>query len=231
LAQETFLREYPRIDSNRVQVIHPGVDIRKFSLGNREECRQEMRKKMHLDPKDFLIIFVSMNFEIKGLAELMAGLAKLKSGNQTNNFRLLVIGKGNINKFLKLAQQWEIQDQVLFFGALSKEELARFYLTADVFAMLSKFDTFGITVLEAMAASLPVLVSTKVGAKDVVKQGENGFIIADPASAEEIADRLAFLMDEEARHKMAKESRITACDHSWETVVQKVQSVYEHILN
>ena len=77
-----------------------------------------------------------------------------------------------------------------------------------------------------MAASLPVLISKNVGAKDVVKPGENGFIISHPSGAEEIADRLAFLMAEGVRRELGKKARITAGNHSWEAVAQKILSAY-----
>ncbi len=231
LAKETFLREYPQIDSNQVQIIHPGVDFQRFQILNRDECREEIRRHLRLTPREFLILFVSMNFEIKGLTELMAGLAKLKSKHHVNRFKLLVIGKGNVKKFGKLARQLEITDHILFLGVVPREELIRFYIASDVFSMLSKFDTFGISVLEAMAASLPVIISNNVGARDIVRQGENGFIIANPSFAEEIADRIASLTDEGVRRKLGKESRITAGNHGWEAVAQRVQALYEEILN
>ena len=60
--------------------------------------------------------------------------------------------------------------------------------------MLSRFDTFGMAALDAMAASLPVVLSGNVGAKDLVRDGENGFIVGDPADAAAVADRLAQLL-------------------------------------
>ena len=94
LAREVFLREYPRIEASRVQIVHPGVDIRRFANRDRDQCRQEVRREFGLDPKEFLILFVSMNFEIKGLAELMAGVAKLKSKHRVPPFKLLVMERG-----------------------------------------------------------------------------------------------------------------------------------------
>ena len=50
--------------------------------------------------------------------------------------------------------------------------------------MLSRFDTFGMAALDAMAASLPVVLSGNVGAKDLVRDGVNGFVVGDPADAD-----------------------------------------------
>ena len=70
--------------------------------------------------------------------------------------------------------------------------------------MLSRFDTFGMAALDAMAASLPVVLSGNVGAKDLVRDGENGFIVGDPADAEAVAARLAQLLSTETRKRMGR---------------------------
>ena len=230
LAKEKFLQEYRQIGPDRVQIIHPGVDVQRFERLTRKDCREKVRGHLRIGLKDFVILFVSMNFEIKGLAELMAGVAKFKSKYRINNFKLLITGKGNVKKFWRLAHDLGIQEQALFLGIVPKEKLERIYLASDVFAMLSKFDTFGIAVLEAMAASLPGLISKNVGAKDIVREEENGFIFSLPTSPEEIADRIGYLLDDGIRSKMAKESYITAGCQSWEIVAQKVQNIYDEII-
>ena len=59
-----------------------------------------------------------------------------------------------------------------------------YYLAADVSIVLSAFDTFGMVVLEAMAAGLPVIVSPSVGAKDLMAEGVNGYILPSPQDVE-----------------------------------------------
>jgi len=58
-----------------------------------------------------------------------------------------------------------ISSNIIFTGPVSREKLANIYLAGDIYMMLSKFDTFGMVVLEAMAAGLPVIISRNVGAK------------------------------------------------------------------
>ena len=138
-----------------------------------------------------------MNFEIKGLDALMKGLAVLAGQPSAPPFRLLVAGKGNVRKYRALAASLGIDRQVTFAGVLSRADLPSVFAAADLYAMLSRFDTFGMVVLEAMAASLPVLVSDRVGAKDLVRDGGNGFVLPAGAGPEETARTLAFLLREE----------------------------------
>jgi UDP-glucose:(heptosyl)LPS alpha-1,3-glucosyltransferase len=96
--------------------------------------------------------------------------------------------------------------------------------------MLSRFDTFGMVVLEAMAASLPVLISDRVGARDLVREGINGSVVAADAAPEEIASRLALLLDGSSREKMGRAARETARQNSWDAVAERVLSIYEELL-
>jgi UDP-glucose:(heptosyl)LPS alpha-1,3-glucosyltransferase len=113
---------------------------------------------------------------------------------------------------------------------MPREHLERIYVASDVFSMLSRFDTFGMAALEAMAASLPVIVSGNVGAKDLVRDGENGFTVPDPSEADVVADRIKMMLQNDMRDRMGREARMTAGKYSWETAVAETQAVYEEML-
>ena len=230
LVKEKFFQEYGPVEGKRIQIVYPGVDAQRFQRLDRDECRNEIRRHWDIDAKDLVILFVSMNFEIKGLAELMAGLAKLKSKYPPQKFKLLVIGKGNVKKFRKLARQLGIQNHIRFLGVVHKEALDRIYLAGDIFIMLSKFDTFGIAVLEAMAASLPIAISENVGAKDIVKEGTNGFVLENMNSPDEICDKIGLLLNEELRSRMGDQALKTASRFTWEAAARKVENIYEDLL-
>ncbi|MDD5451812.1 MAG: glycosyltransferase family 4 protein [Desulfovibrionales bacterium] len=227
LAKGKFLQEYREVDPDKVQVIHPGVDIQRFQTVDRQLCRQKIRKKIGMDLSDQVILFVSMNFDIKGLDKLMMGLANFKLRHPSERVKLLVVGKGDDEKYKSLAHNLGIKDQVVFSGVVQKELLDQIYPACDIFSILSKFDTFGMSVLEAMAASLPVMISGNVGAKDLVKEGVNGFVIDNTDNADEIASRIVLMMDEEVRTRMGREAFKTALHNTWEAIVDTVLKVYD----
>jgi len=84
--------------------------------------------------------------------------------------------------------------------------------------------------LDAMAASLPVVLSGNVGAKDLVRDGVNGFVVGDPADAAAVADRFARLLDAGLRQRMGQEAFRTACGQSWDEVARRQIEIYEEIL-
>jgi len=231
LVKEKFLQEYHDIHPNKVQVIHPGVDIQRFQRLNRDSCREEIRKHFGIGSQETVILFVSMNFELKGLDLLMMAVAKFISLYPAKKIKLLIVGKGDVKKFQKFANNLGIGDHVLFAGVVPQEKLDGIYLASDIFSLLSKFDTFGIAVLEAMGAFLPVIISNRVGAKDVIKEGRNGFIIENTAQAEEIANRIHLLTQEEIRQKLGEESFLIASQHTWEVAAEKVKEIYGELFH
>jgi UDP-glucose:(heptosyl)LPS alpha-1,3-glucosyltransferase len=225
---EKFSREFA-VDPSRVRVIHPGIEFARFDLPDRAGKREEIRKKFGIDSGDFLVLFVGMNFELKGLQTTISALAKAKVKLPGKVLKLLVVGKGDQEKYRKIAADLGVGGDVLFAGVQS-EGIEEIYAASEVCALLSGFDTFGMTVLEAMAASLPVIISTQVGAKDIVTDGEHGFIVAKD-DAETVSTQLVSLCDEQRRARMGRAARQRAAEHSWDEVAGKVVTIYEEILS
>ena len=218
---ETF-----QIDERKIRVIHPGVDVERFQSDNPHN-RQEIRDAFGISESDFLILFVGMNFEVKGLDSLLSAIALLKSAYDNNQVKVLVVGKGNNKKYKALAQKLGIGEQLIFSGV--RNDIEKIYQAGDILVMLSKFDTFGMVVTEAMAASLPVIVSDNVGAKDLVVQGENGFVV-DREDIETISSKINLMLNKEKRLEMGKKAHHTALNNTWEQMTLKVLDVYEALL-
>lgn len=229
IAMEAFRQEYSELPG-KWQVVHPGVNVARFSTPDRAECRAEIRGRYGIGASDMLLLFVGMNFEVKGLDTIIEALAKARMARPEANFRLLVVGRGNEGKYRKKAQALGIADAVTFAGT-QVEGLERYYRAADVFVMLSAFDTFGMVVLEAMAAGLPVIVSPKVGAKDLVVEGVNGFILPAPQDADAGADRIVRLADTDRRETMAAAAAQTAAKHDWERLAESMGLLYQEVLS
>lgn len=229
LTEEIFFREYG-VAPERVRVVHPGVAPARYEGLDRSRCREQLARRFGIAPEERIILFVSMNFEIKGLDALLKGLAALAGQPAAPAFRLLVAGKGNVRKYRALAASLGIGGRVIFTGVLPGAELPAVYAAADLYAMLSRFDTFGMVVLEAMAASLPVLVSDRVGARDLVRDGENGFVLPADAGPDELARKLASLLREEVRERMGRAARETARKNTWDAAAARIGAIYAELL-
>jgi UDP-glucose:(heptosyl)LPS alpha-1,3-glucosyltransferase len=116
------------------------------------------------------------------------------------------------------------------FAGPHAEGVEAFYLASDLFMMPSVFDTFGMVVLEAMASRLPVIVSANVGAKDLVEDGVNGFVLPDRLDVDAAAGRIVLLFDAHRRAAMGEAGFRTASLHGWDRLAEKVAGVYEEVL-
>jgi UDP-glucose:(heptosyl)LPS alpha-1,3-glucosyltransferase len=200
IARDRFVAEFPHC-AGRVEVLHPGVDMAGFDRLDRARCRENIRRQFGFQENDAVLLFVGMNFELKGLDPLIAALGRIKAMSTPAPLKLLVVGKGNQNRYLKIARDAGVGEDVCFAGVRT-EAMEEVYLAADFYAMLSAFDTFGMTVLEAMAASLPVIVSKKI----------------------------RFLLDTEKRKVMGANAYQVAQCHTWDAMAQRVTVLYEQIL-
>lgn len=229
LAMDAFRSEYKELPG-KWRPLHPGVDFERFSSPSREACRAEIRARHGIRDEDFLVLFVGMNFEVKGLDTVIRALSLARSSASGASIRLLVVGRGNERKYREMAAAHEVGDAVVFAGTRSKG-LERYYRAADCFAMLSTFDTFGMVVLEAMAAGLPVMISSGVGAKDLVEEGVNGFVLADRADSKAAAGMIASLLDPGRRNVMGKAASRTASAHGWDALAERMKGLYMDALS
>jgi UDP-glucose:(heptosyl)LPS alpha-1,3-glucosyltransferase len=229
IAMQAFREEYKTLPG-KWQIVHPGVDVDRFSTPDRAACREEIRTRYGIGASDLLLLFVGMNFEVKGLDIIIAALAKARAIRPEAKIRLLVVGRGDEKKYGKLAESFGIGEAVVFAGA-QHEGLERFYRAADIFTLFSAFDTFGMVVLEAMAAGLPVIVSPNVGAKDLVEEGVNGFVLQDFRNVDAAAERILQLMNVERRKAMGDAAQLEAGKHTWERLAQQLNEIYELHLN
>ena len=228
IARDLFVEEYP-FAAERTRVMHPGVEIAAFDRLDRRQCRQDMRARFGFLDTDTVLLFVGMNFELKGLEPLILAMGRSKSLAPERPLKLLVVGKGNQEKYRKLAHGSGIGNDIHFAGVI-QEKIAEIYLAADFYALLSTFDTFGMTVLEAMAASLPVIVSPHVGAKDLVQDGVNGFIVGRE-DIDAVSQKILLLLDREKRSIMGDNAHRTAKEHTWDVMAEQIKGLYEEILS
>jgi UDP-glucose:(heptosyl)LPS alpha-1,3-glucosyltransferase len=227
LVKDELLRVY-EIPETRILVIHPGVSTSRFSALDKQACKYEIRKRHNLSPDDIVVLFVGMNFDIKRLKLVLQGVADLipKEG-KASKLKLLVVGRGKTRGYLNLASDLGIANRVIFAGLT--REVEKYYLASDIFAMPSVFDTFGIAVLEAMAAGLPVIITRKVGARDVIDHGVQGFVLEENPSVFDFSKRLAILIHSENRLKMGANAQQAALQHTWDKRADQVSQLYRQL--
>jgi UDP-glucose:(heptosyl)LPS alpha-1,3-glucosyltransferase len=229
LVKKELFKSYA-ISEDRVSVMHPGVSIDRFSGLDARTCRERIRTRHGLTASDVAICFVGMNFEIKRLDLTFQGIAGMRRDGFPDPLpKLLIVGKGNAGPYLKMAEALGIRDRVVFAGIT--DEVEAYYLASDFFVMPSRMDTFGLVVLEAMAAGLPVVISSKVGAADLVTHGGSGYILPENPTAQDMTASLIRLMDPARRRSMGETARQIAGNHDWDKVADNMSKIYWKLIS
>jgi glycosyltransferase involved in cell wall biosynthesis len=132
----------------------------------------------------------------KGADDLIAAVAQLRP--KFPNLHLVLIGQGDdVVRLQTLAAKVSTTDTVHFIQGISREELAACYARADIFALPSTGEGFGLVFLEAMAFGKPIVAAAAGGATDPVENEINGLLV--PAhNPEQLANALARLLNDEA---------------------------------
>jgi UDP-glucose:(heptosyl)LPS alpha-1,3-glucosyltransferase len=170
----------------RISVVYNGVDLERFHPDHREQLRKPVREEWGMADEAWIVLFVGSGFERKGLGPLIEALGRL--GDRQS--RLIVAGKGDSRPYRALADTLGLTERVLWTGPV--ERIERLYAAADAVALPARYEPFGNVHLEALASGVPVLTSAKAGGAEVIRSGDNGWIV--PAvEAEQIAKGLAAL--------------------------------------
>jgi len=157
------------VSSEKIHVIYNGVDFKKSEM-----TREEARKKIGIPGN--IILSSGRLVPWKGFKMLIKIMPKLFEISQF--FRLIIVGDGPERKNLEsMIKNMNLDRKVYLVGRKSKEELATYLAAADMFVLNSGYEGFSHQILEAMAAGVPVIASAMGGNKEVIEQGENGFLI------------------------------------------------------
>ncbi|HEY7525056.1 MAG TPA: glycosyltransferase family 4 protein [Candidatus Limnocylindrales bacterium] len=175
------------------------------------------------------VLFVGRLEPRKGLLELLKAFRILrKTGCQC---RLLVVGSGPQEREARRYVLTRRLRGVEFLGRVSDREKAQLFKTADVYVSpATGRESFGIVLLEAMAAGTPVVCSDIHGYKGVVRRGREGLLVP-PRKPKAIAGAIGRLLaDDELRAQMAESGQERAEDFSWSRVTGKVDDYYGFVI-
>jgi len=220
VAAESVARYFP----GEYTIIPNGVDVRRF--------RPDLPPIpwMH-DTPAFHVLFVGRFEPRKGLLYLLRAVYLLR--NRIPELRLVVVGDGPLRAFYQReVGRLGIRDRVVFVGRVSREQLPRYYVSADVFVSpATGAESFGIVLLEAQACGTPVVASRIPGYAQVIRDGENGLLVP-PRSPRHLARALFQLYRNPAKRAAlrAKGLAVVRERYAWDRVAAQVEAFYYDVL-
>ncbi len=198
------------------QIIPNGVDLERFQAA---EPYEELRDGT------LNILFVGRLEERKGLTHLLQAYHRLRK--RRVDARLLVVGDGpKRREYKRFVGLRGIRD-VEFLGRVSDDEKVRYFASADIYcAPNTGQESFGIVLLEAMAAGVPIVASDIHGFKNVMQRNVQGLLV-EPKSARALAAALyALSRNADLRHEMGDAGRARAPEFSWDRVTERIVDFY-----
>lgn len=210
IAVKNELVTFYGISPHKIRVIHNGVNVNTFKPHNKKKARN----LLGLPEKRKYAIWVGTNPRLKGLSIAIKTIKSLK------DISLIVVGISGTNS-----------ENVLFFGKIKERQLlCLLYNAADFLIFPTLYEGFPLVPLEALACSLPIIVSEESNLGEIINEGVHGFVINDrnPLSYKEKIELL--LNDSRMLNDMSVQCRNLAVNYSWKKQAEKYWKIYNLLI-
>jgi UDP-glucose:(heptosyl)LPS alpha-1,3-glucosyltransferase len=214
------LEHWHRVSGERVVHIPNGIDVDRFHP-SRRDGRSRILVDLGIDPDSPVILFAGHEFERKGLDLAVQALARMGTRAE-----LLVVGDDDPTRFRTLAARLGVDDRVHFAGR--REDMPDLYGAADAFLLPSRYESFALVCIEALATGVPVVAPRIGGVEDYVVDSVNGFLVDREAGP--IADALDRLLGDPKMHsEMAAAARSSALAFDWKEIARRYLDLLESL--
>lgn len=212
---------------SEIVIIPSGIDLERFyKTTYKKEQVAELKKQLGLE-NEKVLLFIGRVAPEKSIDLIVKAFAK-----EVNNInaKLVIVGDGPALANLKqLAINKKIEEYVIFTGAIPWQNIGLYYQIADCFVNASKSETQGLTYIEAMAASLPVLVRYDTNLDGLVEDGVNGLFFQDDEDFNRKLNML--LLNKELMETLSKNALPSVAKFSKEKYAEDISMLYERIAN
>jgi UDP-glucose:(heptosyl)LPS alpha-1,3-glucosyltransferase len=226
--KESVRRNYPQLPDRNLITLFNAVDLGKFDPFTRPESRRQLRHSLKIEEGELMALMIAQDFQRKGLRQAIDALARTRhaaarltvSSGQPGRREivLVVVGKGEVKQYAKLAAELGVEKQVIFAGPTS--DPFAYYRAADFFVLPTRQDPCSLVVLEALAMGVPVISTRLNGACEIMAGGVHGFVLDDPSDVVALAQAMVRMTDSTFRRQAAQ-----AC------LLLRPKLAYEHHLN
>lgn len=227
-AQKAEIQSLLGVNENKFAIVPLGFNLEKFE-NCKERSRGEFRAAIAAAPQDIVIVIVGRIVPIKNHA-LFLNAAKLLL-EKHDNLKFAVVGGGELQEQSELlARELGISDRVVFAGWWS--EIEKVYADADITALTSDNEGTPVCLIESLSSGVPVVSTDVGGVRDVVKDGESGFLVPKGDAAAFAASVAKLIESPALRTRMGtagKEDAIVR--YSYKRLSSDIVSLYQCHIN
>jgi len=216
------IKHYFGTADEKLHVIYSGVDTKAYHPDLKQH-RAATRARYGIPPEATLFLFVGSGFVRKGVPALLEAMSGL-SGSAC----LLVVGRDKkLDWFRERAQALGLSGRVFFAGA--QADVKPYYGAADALVLPTLYDPFPNVALEAMAAGLPLITSTKCGAAELIENGKNGFV-CDALDRAGLEAAMKTLLSADKQTALGRAARQTVEAFSLDNMAGELVKLYKTLL-
>ena len=205
-------------ERGNLHLIYNGINLNLFE---NQANRQDIRKRLHLAPHDFVIFYVANLIEYKGHSDLIKAVGKIKY--LIPNLKLFFIGRDSGIKKGLIDQLCNNDLKKFVFFIENENNVYKFLKAADVGMLCSHQEGFSNSILEYMGAGLPVIATRVGGNEEAVIDGETGYIV-EPHNPKEISEAILKIyrsknrveIGEKGRNRVKKHFSLEHCVYQYE---------------
>lgn len=225
-------------DAERITIIPCGVDLRRFQ----PQPEATARAQLGLPAEQRLLLCVGRMEPLKGMDSLIRALALLHQRRPAwrSTLRVLLVGgepettperwNAEQRRLDALRRDLGVADAVTFAGAQSQEKLPAYYAAADVVAVPSHYESFGMVALEALACGAAVVASNVGGLSSTIEDGRSG-LLTPHDNPEALADQIELLLsNDERRQELRCAARQRALSYGWSSVARRMTRLYADLI-
>ena len=219
---------YYNVPEEKIEVVFNCVDTNRFHPRNRDIYRRSVRTLLNIDEGVIILLFAGHNYRLKGLETLLGALSVLKETVPHPSVHLLITGRGQIERYRRIARKLGVLELTTFLGPV--KDMEQFYGASDIYVHPTFYDSCSLTVLEALASGVPVITTRFNGAADIMISDEGGKVLDDPKDARNLGEAIAIFLDKERREKARITTRQWIEKYTPEHNAEKTLEVYYKVL-
>ena len=218
-----LFKEKYKYDRN-VHIIPTGIEIERFYKENINMNKvNSLKQRLNINDKDFIILFVGRIASEKSIDFLIKNHVSLVKKNK--NCKLIIVGSGpDLDSLKELSKKLKMDNNIIFTGKVPWNDVSLYYSLANVFTTASHTETQGLTVIEAMAASIPVVALDDEAFNTTIINDLNGYLFKDKKSYCSYMEKL--MSNKDLCVKMGNQARINSNPYSSKYYAERVLDVY-----
>ena len=218
------IETYERIDTKKpIETIYNFVDESEFYKREVEH----LKRQYGIEPDERVIIHVSNFRQIKNIPHVVESFMKIRDEIPA---KLLLVGDGpEKHRVQDLVKEYPYKNDVLFLG--KQENIAELFSLSDLKLLLSSKESFGLVLLEAMACGVPGIGTNIGGIPEVIKHGENGFIV-ELGDTDAVAHYALQMFEDEERYQQFSINALRAVRTKFlsDKVIKQYENLYEQLV-